>query len=868
MSPDASPRASDLQPPAPPTPLAGATLALLSGIALSEVLGRAGAGTLTFAFVGSAALLGSAVVTPSHLRRWGAAALLLGALGGGFLRHQWSLRLPADHVANWATGAGQLTRVAGRIVSSPTVREEPMRNPDLPFKPEPRTRFLLELDELRSGATPAHASGLLRVSVNGPVPQARFGARVELLGRVFRIADPQNPGEVDWSTVFRRQGIYAGMSVEPVELVQVQARDAPSALVRFVAALRARAAALLLEPGANVDPGVAALLDAMVLGQRSAVDAAINDAFMRTGAIHLLSVSGFHVGILGGAVWWTVRGLRRGGGSRLAAGVTALVLILYALLAEPNAPILRATVMGLLLSATRLLGRATASLNWLALSAALLALLDPQQVFQAGFQLSFIQVWFMLTALPRVQRWLWRTRDDEPPRDALTAWAVIGRIVLRALSLLTITSLGCWLVAIPLCLFHFQRFAPWSGIDSIVLTPLATVITLLGFITLVTQALLPPLGAVCSQLLVVSSGWLIGLARELARLPGTLIETSPPPLLLLSATLVGLAIVVHARPAARAARQVRLRPTTSARLLRAIPLPIALAWLAWLVVPANPAPDVPTLHVLSVGNGSAALLVLPDASAAVFDVGTNRNVDAGVTLRNAARAVGARRIDWLTLSHADFDHFSGAPTACAALPVRQVAAPIQFVAELRVAQQFTRLRAALAVLDQQVRPLAAGETLPWGAHALEVLWPPRDLSRAASDNDSSLVLRARLPAHVLLVAGDIEQEAQLGLLAAHAAGAIDLRADVLIAPHHGSVRPSATAEFLSAVAPRWIIASNSEARPALAELAASVLPRATVLQTGRVGAVAVRFQTDGKLTVTTATSRARADAEPESENQP
>jgi beta-lactamase superfamily II metal-dependent hydrolase len=142
-----------------------------------------------------------------------------------------------------------------------------------------------------------------------------------------------------------------------------------------------------------------------------------------------------------------------------------------------------------------------------------------------------------------------------------------------------------------------------------------------------------------------------------------------------------------------------------------------------------------------------------------------------------------------------------------------------------------------------VRGLVAGSRLGLADAEIEVLWPPARLGTSWPANDVSLVLRVRADGHAVLLTGDLEEAGVAGLLAAEREGKIDLRACVLVAPHHGEVLGELTAELLAAVSPEVVIVSTRTPRPRMKSLARSVLgPKAQVLLTGEVGAVEVHMR--------------------------
>jgi competence protein ComEC len=159
-------------------------------------------------------------------------------------------------------------------------------------------------------------------------------------------------------------------------------------------------------------------------------------------------------------------------------------------------------------------------------------------------------------------------------------------------------------------------------------------------------------------------------------------------------------------------------------------------------------------------------------------------------------------------------------------------------------------------LPEPVPPMSAvcaGDRFAFGEVLIEVLWPPGDLDTALwAANDRSLVLRIDAYGRRVLLPGDIERDALQAVVGAHRAGAIDLSADVLVAPHHGSVVPRDTAEFLETVSPSVVVNSSGRERPKLAALTREVLGEAArLLSTHDVGAVAVHLTRDGHARVET-----------------
>jgi competence protein ComEC len=835
---------------AAPAPLVPAALGLVAGIGLSEWTGAG----VPLTWLGWLATGGGATAFVLSLRRELAAAaptlsraavFLLGA-SLGILRHQIAVTLPPAHVAGLLEPAPILTRITGTIVTAPTLAPGERRNEFLPYEPPPRTRFVLAAEALVVGGPPRPLAGLIECRIDAALPGLRAGDRVELSGWLFRPIGPRNPGDLDWRELRRREGIHAALVCDGADYVRVIA--APVSWRGWIAQAQAALRGMLLEPYAAGDES-AGVLAAIVLGQRRDVSRQANEAFVRTGTVHFLAVSGFNVALLGAFVWWLVR---RGAGLRLrtAAVTTALVIVLYALLAEPNAPIWRAAVMSVLACGALFMGRPFASWNWLAAAVLATLLWSPLDLLRPGFQLSFLQVLMLLAAGPLLTPWLRAAPRDEARRsgDVHTYRAWLARAVGRALLGVLLVSAAAWLAAAPLSLSLFGRISPYGVPISAVLAGLVALLTLIGFVV-VFVGWVPLLGAALQSLLRLLTNALLAVVEWCAALPGATVEAAvPPPAALVTGYYAALAAAVVLL------RRAYTRPESGRAWLAGGASAAALGLLAamWVSAVRVAPPRAFSVHVLAVGSGSATVLTTPSGAAAVFDLGTTHNQDASRAALRLLRTSGMRRIELATVSHANFDHFSGLPRLIADCAAQRVAAPPALLAAASADRGVARLLGALAAAGHAVEPIAAGARLDLAGVRIEVLWPPPDLPAAWPANESSLVLKLTIAGRAVLIPGDIESAAMRALLSRHARGEIDLAADVLIAPHHGSITPRETRDFLAAVSPGYVLVSTAKPRPDLPRIVAHALgDRVPVLTTRDCGALEVRIGSDATLHIRT-----------------
>ena len=789
--------------------------------------------------------------------RWGIAEswLLLLAGGVGVALHVAAARLPANHVSR-LVGAErrELTRIRGVVVDEPRAAPATRNNPFVYFQPATKTRFILDARELRTGAEPLPIAGLVRVVVDDTLALAP-GDDIELTGWIYRPVPARNPGATDWAYQSRLQSVLVGMSVESA--AHAWRLSSPRFLWRRIqSALRRTARGALLEPFAQVDEGAARrVLDAMVLGQRSAAGREVNEAFLRTGSIHLLAVSGFHVGLVAVLVWWAARLLSR---SVRAASLAVIAAVLtYMAITEANAPVLRAGVMAIVYCLARLSKRPVSAINWLCGAMILLLAWSPLALLQAGFQLSFLQVLALILIGPRLNDLLrWRS-DEGLPRDADTPGQFL---LMRAAQLVggwLAVAVVAWLIALPATLLHFGRFAPWGALQSALIVPWA-MLTIATALVSTLMAPIPLVSVATGFALRWATGGMLYCVDALAALPATLLEVRQPGLwtVLPAYALLAAALLHFRRPwsamAAMGRGALRWRRCAATLLIAAGGAAIPLAAALWPI----PRPSGLDVHVLDVGSGSATLLRSASGEAGLVDLGTIANHDVGELAARAALALGVERLRWLVISHADYDHYSGVPTFAEHVPIARVCLNPYFQSLAREESAEARLLGALAAARgadaDPPQTLSAGQRLALEGVTIETLWPPEDLDARWKANDRCLVLRAVVGARSLLIPGDVERDALRALLARFDAGEVELRSDVLIAPHHGAVVPGQTEAFLRAVEPEVVIVSTAKPRPELDALIARALGGGVrVVSTRDVGAVTIRMAPDGALCVET-----------------
>jgi competence protein ComEC len=264
------------------------------------------------------------------------------------------------------------------------------------------------------------------------------------------------------------------------------------------------------------------------------------------------------------------------------------------------------------------------------------------------------------------------------------------------------------------------------------------------------------------------------------------------------------------------------------------------------LIGSTPSSDTQRLRVdvLAVGAGSCSVIELPQDGVIMIDCGSSTLID--LTRKCIApylRYHGDRTIRRLYISHANYDHFSAASEVTPTYDVDEILVSPQFISHSTDNPPADSLLDLLHEIDRAPRLIWRNQRHAFpGGIEMQVLWPPVDAR--LDPNNSSLVLRLTFGERSVLFTGDIESAAQSELLKNPG----ELKSDVLIAPHHGSVEET-TAEFIRAVDPTVIISSNDRTLSMKQKRLPEAAGGRTLYRTHTSGAVTVYINGKGELQV-------------------
>jgi competence protein ComEC len=487
---------------------------------------------------------------------------------------------------------------------------------------------------------------------------------------------------------------------------------------------------------------VGGLLPGLVIGDTSRLDPAVEAEFRATGLTHLTAVSGANVAIVLGVVVFLARWLR--GGPWVVAGVCAVALVGFVILARPSPSVVRAAIMGGVALLALATGRARAAAPALAVAVLTGLVIDPGLAVDAGFALSVLATAALVLVAPR---WRDRLRAAGVPAGAAEAIAVPAAAQVACAPVVAALSGSISLVAVPANLLAVPAVAP---------------ATVLGVGAAVVSPLWPPGAAFLAWLASWPTRWLVGVARLGAGLPAAAV---PWPAavgggLLLALVTVAVVLLSRWRPG---------RLVMSVGLLAAVvgAVPVRVLGPGW-------PPDGAVVVACDVGQGDAVVLPVRPGRAVVVDTGPEP-----VGVDDCLRRLEVDVVSLLAITHFHADHIGGIGGVMRGRRVLGVVLPTFD----EPAQGERLVRAAAPTVP--VVEAGPGWSYVDGNLRLRLVGPASPVTGTRSDpNNNSLVLRAGHAGVSMLLGGDAEIEEQEALLAEVDPG--QLRAHVFKVPHHGS----------------------------------------------------------------------------------
>lgn len=710
---------------------------------------------------------------------------------------------------------GSVLFVEGIIVKRPEARDE-------------GCRLLLEIEQLRQGSASGETvpvKGLLLLRIGSGRTTLTTGDRIRFTGK---LRPPRNfgiPGEFDSERYYALKGIVATSFVKSASGIVSLGPSGKFELQRHFDLKATEIGTFIMTRLPGPEGGI---VKALLIGDTAGIPQALKDAYGRTGVNHILSISGFHVGIIALALlqlWHAISKLFPAlllylNFRRIACAVSLPLIFYYMFLSGAAPATVRSVLMIVFVTIGLFLERESAPINLLILAAFALLLANPANLYDISFQLSFLALWGLTVLTPLLMK---------PVPPALPGW-------LHKLCLFVAASAAAVLVTLLPVAYYFQQTSITGIISNFFIVPLLGYGAVVCGFSALPFIWLAPLPA---EWLLQLAGGMTAIANRiiamLDRIP-TLTPFIPSETEILVFLLTMLFITISSNDRAKYL------------LLAATALSLAVVHH----IPASAGDFALKMDFLSVGQGEATLITFHDGKTMLLDGGgplhdSSRDIGKQLLLP-ALRKIGVKRVDYLVLSHSHPDHIQGLLTVAAAMPVGEF-----WENGRNLGKDYATLRQLLAARNVPVRVLdAASPPLRITGVTIRALHP-EPVNKLADfpvdENEDSLVLHLDTGRFAALFTSDIGVATEFRLLDRQVA----LRSTLLKVPHHGS-RYSVLPGFYKTVAPRIAIVSagykNSFGLPAEEALSELHKAGATIYRTDLDGTVTVEFPINGATPVT------------------
>ena len=690
----------------------------------------------------------------------------------------------------------------------------------------------------------------------------QYGDLVEVVGQLRQPQGKRNEGGFDYRAYLARKGVFGIIYVRDATSVKKIGAGGGYFWMRWMDNLRRKVEGIF-EQTMKGAPIYSSVLKGIILGQKQALPEDILLSFKNSGVMHILAVSGLHVGMIAFAGFlffnllfkpltsfadriqqksetsdthWLPFGFSR---FRLSEKyiyaksiyvLTIGLVILYACIVGYRPSVIRASVIISLYFFAKIIDRDADLLNLLGLAALLLLLFNATSLWDVGFQLSFVTTAAIIYFMSK-----WETLFRLLPQSEPFQYA--KKYFLLPLGV----STSAQVASQPIIARHFNFIYPIAILTNIAAVWVVWYIVCVAFITIITGLIWIPLASPFAYANRLAIWVLLRITHFFSNIPYAVVEVPTPSIRFFVIYTVAIFAIANLGFLRKEKRKTII---------------IALAVISFCIwySAIQPGGDFLEVTFLDVGLGDSAFVRFPDGKNILIDGGpTTPEYDTGErVIAPFLRHEGIRKIDTVILTHPHNDHAGGLEFILQNFQVNQIIGihnqdiPIPIHRELRAIAENKKIDyqpgnpGSLSLISAEHK---MSEPRSYGAKILNPIDTNFTDFSQSSLNNNSIVLKLQFGQISFLFASDIETQAEYAMLNS----GIDIQAEILKVPHHGSSTSSSEA-FLNAVNPAFAVISSSE-RSRFNFPSEVVLNRykrrgIKLLQTSKSGAITIR--TDGR----------------------
>ncbi len=424
---------------------------------------------------------------------------------------------PANRLARRLSVKPQVVTAIGIVRREPRVFKNDQGRPSC--------RFVMELESLSLKHKRIRCDALVRVSWIGVPP--KYGDRVKIIGEARNLGKSRNPGEYNFTKHYQRSGVFSEIRVRFGNDQKILSSGNANPLI--AAALSVREwMQQALSCGLRDSPEETGLIRSMVLGMKGGISLENRDLFRQTGTLHLLVVSGLHVGMLAFVLWqaFMFLGLNR----RITALLVVPFLVFYSLVTGFGPGSVRAAIMASVVLIGIAVDRPAVTFNSFSAALFLTLLWDTNQLFMPGFQFSFAVVFSILFFGTRLEKRFGRLGYPDPflPRRLWSPAQEFRAGFLRYTIGLASVSLAAWVGSVSFTVGYFHLLTPMALIANVMIVPLAFIVLSQGVLSILAYGLSGSFAALFNNCSWLAAKLLLGMVEFCSALPGGITHVELP----------------------------------------------------------------------------------------------------------------------------------------------------------------------------------------------------------------------------------------------------------------------------------------------------------------------------------------------------
>ena len=520
-----------------------------------------------------------------------------------------------------------------------------------------------------------------------------------------------------------------------------------------------------------LDPAETGLLMGLLAGDRSGIPEVLRSDFQRSGLVHVLAISGFHVVLLAGMlmVFLKATGLPH----KIVIIIATALLAVYVPVTGGSPAVRRAVMMFAIPQIGTLFGKPANTLNSLGVALLLIILPEPNVIWNPGFQLSFAATAGIIIGTPHnPTKFLPESFKQNKLWQKIQAFAIDP----------TYVTLCATLATAPFLIHHFKTLSPFAWFGNIIIVPAISLGMQAGLF-----AQLSPIDFI-SGTFCAAARFFLRLASLLTRILSDSAAASMTIGPFSPAVLLALGFLILLLPICRKnyiARKYAFFCVLAASAIFAYNSYHEILHPSW------------TLTTIDVGQGDSHLVKAPSGRHFLVDAGDNSRQDSGKDIIVPfLHHIGVRELDALIITHPDKDHFGGALSLIKMFPVKEIWASKCSQKERK--PDWQQIIREANKRNIPIRNVHRG--ILWKENFFEIrtIHPVEDICTEA--NEGSITLRLKGLGHSAVLTGDLTTAGEKTIMKTD----IYLKSDVLKLGHHGS-KTSSSLPFLTAVAPTYAI---------------------------------------------------------------